>query len=168
MGSEDSPKQTCQSNSQPIPEAKQKENTNIFSPICRLSPSYKGSALYDSYELQAVVRQLNRAIQGPKSFSSPPYASNLRSPFRRKQLNRIYRENKSSPKRLTCSNFSSTTTKTLDGKTGSGAWVVTKGVVTRLWTKVKQGLLRSKQKEWARSPRCPLPLMCSFFESLPK
>lgn len=118
-------------------------STLTMSPICSLSPNYKGSALYDSYELQAVVHQLNKAIQGSKAFS-PPYIYNLKSPFYRKGLNRIYRENKESPKTLTCSNLSSATT--LDSKSSNtGAWVVTRGVVTRLWKKVKQGLLRNKQ-----------------------
>lgn len=154
MGSEDSPNQTCQSSSLPIPEAKQQKPTKILSPICRLSPNYKGSALYDSYELQQVVHQLNKAIQGSKPFSSPPNITNLWSPFHRKRLSRIYGQNRSSPKRLTCSNLSSTaTTKTLDGKTRSGAWVVTKGVVTSLWKKVKQGFLWSKERENASSSK---------------
>ncbi|PON68950.1 hypothetical protein PanWU01x14_092670 [Parasponia andersonii] len=146
MGSEAS-NQLYPDKSLQIPEVKQPAigtSTHTTSPIsCGLSPNYKGSSLYDSYELQAVVHQLNKAIQGSKAFS-PPYIYNLKSPFYRKRLNRIYRENRESPKTLTCSNLSSSTT--LDDITSNrGAWMVTRGVVTRLWEKVKRGLQRSKQ-----------------------
>ncbi|KAM6593894.1 hypothetical protein CsatA_001597 [Cannabis sativa] len=117
-----------------------------MSPMCGLSPNYKGSTLYDSYELHAVVHQLNKAIQGSKAFS-PPYIYNPNSPFYRKRHNQIYKENKESSKKLTLSNLSSASI--LDGsksRYSRGAWVVTRGVMTRLWKKVKQGLLlRNKQ-----------------------
>ena len=145
MGSE-APKKVDTARSLQTPVAKQPTtHTSIHTirPICGISPNYKGSALYDSYELQAVVHQLNKAIQGSKAFS-PPYVYNLNSPFYRKRLNRIYRDKKESPKRLTCSNLSSATT--LERKTSNGGpWVVTRGVVTRLWKKIKQRLLRNKQ-----------------------
>ncbi|EXC33550.1 hypothetical protein L484_006115 [Morus notabilis] len=145
MGSESS-NQEFQSKSLQIPEAKQptkgNSGNNTMSPICRLSPNYKGSALYDSYELQAVVHQLNKAIQGSKAFSP----IGLKSPFYRKHLNRVNRENKS-PRRLTCSAFSSATTLDDNKKGNRGAWVITRVVVTRLWMKVKQGFLRNKNKE---------------------
>ncbi|GMN54252.1 hypothetical protein TIFTF001_023379 [Ficus carica] len=148
MGSEVS-NQEFPSNSLQIPEAKQPKtgtssaSRNItMSPMWGLSPNYKGSALYDSYELQQVVHQFNKAIQGSKAFSP----LGLKSPFYRKHLDRVHGANKS-PKRLTCSGFSSATTTDSQKNGNRGAWVITRVVVTRLWMKVKQGFRRNKHKE---------------------
>jgi hypothetical protein len=101
------------------------------SPILKLSPKHGGSTLYDSFELRAITHQLNKAIQGSKS------------PFYHQQLDRIriHRENVKTPRRISLSARDNKKMSMTDTSEGSG------GFVTRLWKKVKQGLLRNKQKK---------------------
>lgn len=116
-----------------IPTEKQADLPYTINPIWKFSPTDKahGSNLYDSYELQAVTKQLNRAIHGGP-FS--PYSYYLKSPFCRKGLNRIRRENANTPKTISCAR--------LDGDLKASTRA-TRGFVLRLWKKVKHGFVRS-------------------------
>lgn len=117
--------------------------SEAMSPALRFSPKYNGSILYDSYELRAVTKQINKAIQGSKVFS-PRYLCSLRSPFYRQQLNRIYKESTNTPKRILCPRDSC---KTLDNQpSNKGAMGITRGVVTWMWKKVKHGFMRNRQR----------------------
>ncbi|CAK9147993.1 unnamed protein product [Ilex paraguariensis] len=110
--------------------------TFVLSPMT-LSSSHNGSNLYDSYELQAVTKQLNRAMQGTNG-SLSPYSFYLKSPFYRHRLDRIYRDNTKTHKRISCSGLDN---RALDSKAyargmkGFGVW---------LWKKVKRGFARNK------------------------
>lgn len=67
----------------------------------KLSPSKGGSTLYDSYELRAVTQQLNRTIQGSQVMYSPCAShTKFTYPFRA-CLDRVYKENTRTPKRVT-------------------------------------------------------------------
>ncbi|KAF3438114.1 hypothetical protein FNV43_RR20870 [Rhamnella rubrinervis] len=133
-----------------IPRYKQSSKSNqnheqspTISPTLRFGPKNNGSTLYDSFELQAVTEQINKAIQGSKMFSSP-YLSSLRSPFYQQRLDRIYRESIKMPKRISCPRISC---KILDEKPGKkGAVGVARGVVTWMWKKVKQGFTRNRKQ----------------------
>ncbi|KAJ4713155.1 putative ATP-binding cassette sub-family D member 4 [Melia azedarach] len=118
------------------------EKQRSTSPFWRLSPRHNGSTLYDSYELQAVTRQINKAMLGSTGFNSPTYLRFMNSPFYRHRLDRIYRENEKTPKRIVCSIV---TGATIGRKVSMrGTRPATAGFVTKLWKKVK-GLLRNKQ-----------------------
>ena len=121
------------------------EQSRTMSPTLRFSPRNNGSTLYDSFELQAVAEQINKAIQGSKMFSSP-YLCSLRSPFQAHQqhLERIYSKSIKMPKRISCPRISC---KILDDKPGNKGTVgVTRGVVTWMWKKVKRGFSRNRQR----------------------
>lgn len=110
-----------------------------------LSPKHDGSTLYDSFELRAITHQLNKAIQA-SNVSSPPYLCHLKnSPCYRQQLGRIYKENAKTSRRASSSLPACAVLdkrmSMADTNEGSG------GFVTRLWKKVKQGLLRNEQKK---------------------
>ncbi|KAH7550734.1 hypothetical protein JRO89_XS13G0258200 [Xanthoceras sorbifolium] len=116
---------------------------SVDSPIqkeLQLTPPthFNTSTLYDSFELQAVTRQLNKAMNGSTA-SSPTYFSYIKSPFYRQRLDRIYKENARSPKKIGLANST-----THDRKWSTRA--ATRGLVTRLWKKVIQGLLWNKQR----------------------
>lgn len=117
--------------------------SEAMSPTLRFRPMYNGSILYDSYELQAVTKQINKGIQGSKVFSTH-YLCSLRSPFYRQQLNRIYKESTNTPKRILCSRDSC---KTLNNQpSNKGTMGITRGVVTWMWKKVKHGFMRNRQR----------------------
>lgn len=118
-----------------------------LSPIknLKVSPKHDGSTLYDSFELRAITHQLNKAIQA-SNVSSPPYLCHLKnSPFYRQQLGHIYKKNAKTSRRASSSlpacAVHDKRMSMADTNEGSG------GFVTRLWKKVKQGLLRNKQKK---------------------
>ncbi|KAM3751310.1 hypothetical protein ACB098_04G099300 [Castanea mollissima] len=118
-----------------------------LSPIKKLKLSYThdGSTLYDSFELRAITHQLNKAIQA-SNVSSPPYLCHLKnSPFYRQQLGHIYKENAQTSQRASSSLPAHAVLdkrmSMAETNKGSG------GFVTQLWKKVKQGLLRNKQKK---------------------
>jgi len=115
------------------------------SPINKLTLQHEGSTLYDSFELRAMTRQLNKAIHG-SNVSSPPYIRHLNSPLYRLQLDRIYREGAKTPRRISCPQ---STNAVVDKRTGGMKYsgVDTGGFIMRLWKKVKQGLLRNKQRK---------------------
>lgn len=116
---------------------KNHDQPRTMNPTLRFSPRNNGSTLYDSFELQAVTEQINKAIQGSKMFSSP-YLCSFSSPFYQQRLDRIYRKGTKTPKRISCPRISC---KILDDKlSNKGAVGVTRGVVTWMRKKVKQGL----------------------------
>ncbi|KAL3513083.1 hypothetical protein ACH5RR_025800 [Cinchona calisaya] len=110
----------------------------VLSPISTTSPRNEKSNLYDSYELQAVMKQLNRAIQGSKAPLSPS-SYYLKSPVYRRRLDLIYKENAKAPRKVTGS-------QNHDGdvevkKTAKN----TKGL-QQLWKKVKQTFVVARHK----------------------
>lgn len=113
-------------------------------PISRLSPWNNGSTLYDSFELRAVTFQLNRAMQRP-SGSSPAYLCYLKSPFHSQCLDRVNRENPKATKKVLCSHLTCATINR--NASNRRTKEVTRGFAAKLWNKVKQGLLRSNNKQ---------------------
>ncbi|KAM5570871.1 hypothetical protein ABKV19_011491 [Rosa sericea] len=109
--------------------------------ISPVSSRHNGSTLYDSFELRAVTQQLHRAIQGSKASTSPLYMHCFNSPLYRESLYRMRKESVKTPKRILCSQVSCSTT--CDRKSSPEP---TKGFVSRAWNKVKQGLVRNKQR----------------------
>lgn len=115
-----------------------------LSPLLMLSPHHNGSNLLDSFELRAVTRQLKKAMLG-SSGSSPIYLNRINSPFYRHRLDCIYREHAKTPRRIICSK---TSEDNLSRKVSArGTRLASGGFVTRLWKKVKQGLLWNKQRK---------------------
>lgn len=112
---------------------------HILSPILRTSTENNRSNLYDSYELQAVVKQLNRAIQGSKAPLSPS-SYYLKSPSCRRRLDHIYKEN-AAPRKITGSqNHSGDVEMKATAKNYQG--------LQQLWKKVKQTfIVRNKPHE---------------------
>lgn len=105
------------------------------SPIWKLTPgnnSSKMSSLYDSYELQAVSKQINRAIGGSKSPLSPysyyinltPYCSKRSSCLTTKRICHPRLECRTHNAQMNCK--------------GNG------GILSRLWKRIKAGLTSSK------------------------
>lgn len=99
------------------------------------SPKHNGSNLLDSYELQAITRQLNRAIRVSNGHSSP-HSFHLKSPFYLHRLDRIYKENSKTSKKISSSKK--------NGGVGDSRIEAkgTRGFVLRLWNKVRCGLVR--------------------------
>ncbi|GAV57507.1 hypothetical protein CFOL_v3_01044, partial [Cephalotus follicularis] len=73
-----------------------------MNPFWWRSPWHNGSALYDSYELQAVTLQLNKAMHGSTG-SSPAFMCNLESVFCWQGPDRIYTQTAKTPRRIICS-----------------------------------------------------------------
>lgn len=113
-----------------------------LNPIWRISPRPNSSTLFDSHELQAVTHQLNKAMQG--TTGSPTYMNYIKSPFYRRRLGQIYKENAKTPKKIVCSQVPF---GNLDRMVNTRA--ATRGFVARLWKKVKQGLFRNNQKGYS-------------------
>lgn len=142
---------TCPT-SMEVPEEKQLSLTPpthahfwTLNPINKLTPQHEGSTLYDLFELRAMTRQLNKAIHGSNVSSPPPYIRHLNSPVYRLGLDRIYRESTKTPRRISCSPSANAV---IDKRMGmKHTRVDTGGFVTRLWKKVKQGLLRNKKRK---------------------
>ncbi|KAH1074604.1 hypothetical protein J1N35_026932 [Gossypium stocksii] len=109
-----------------------------LNPATRLSLRNNGSSLYDSYELQAVTYQLNKAMRQP-SGSSPAYLCYLKSPFYSQCVNRE-NSRKVLCSHLTCAtiNINARNRRTKE---------VTRGFAAKLWNKVKQRLLRSNNMQ---------------------
>ncbi|KAJ7956450.1 putative ATP-binding cassette sub-family D member 4 [Quillaja saponaria] len=110
------------------------EKAQPVSPIVKINIQHNGSELYDSFELRAMTHQLNKAIHGSRA-SSPAY---LKSPIYQHHLDRLYRGNAKSPRRILYSQNKKECEK--------GTRESTRGFMSQLWMKVKQGLLRKKQK----------------------
>ncbi|KAL7139348.1 hypothetical protein ABFS83_09G044600 [Erythranthe nasuta] len=117
-------------------------NGDFITPIWKLSPMHNGgsssssSNLLDSYELQAITKQLNRAIRASNG-QSTPRSPRLLSPFYLHRLDRIYKQNSNTSKKISSSKQNSKCTTTeVKG---------TRGFVLRLWNKVKQGFLRGNK-----------------------
>lgn len=113
----------------------------VLSPIWKLTPgnhSGKRSNLYDSYELQAVTKQLNRAIRGSKSPLSPYSYYMKSSPFCSKRMNCIFGNNATTTKRISGLQLNAATYDLNMNEKGN------RGIVLRLWKKIKYGLTRSK------------------------
>lgn len=112
-----------------------------MNPIWRVSPSNSRnrSTLYDSYELRALTRQLNKAIQGPHASSPPYYVHRLKSPVYRRCLKSMHKESVKSPRRIASSKFGHPAK--LEQKPRADA---SRGLVTRLWKKIRQGWLNNR------------------------
>lgn len=109
--------------------------------ILRLSPHYDGGIFYDSFEIQAVTHQLNKAMQRSTGSSSPAFLCYLQSPLYRKCLDRISKDTAKTPKRLSCSKLTSGSRVSVPRRKAATAGPVTKGFLVRLWKKAKRGLL---------------------------
>ncbi|KAH6807743.1 Avr9/Cf-9 rapidly elicited protein [Perilla frutescens var. frutescens] len=107
------------------------------SSIWKLSPKHNGSNLLDSYELQAITRQLNHAIRASNS-PSTPRSFHLKSPFYLHRLDRIYKQNSKTSKKISTSKKNGGVSESRTEAKG------TRGFVLRLWNKVKCGLVRGK------------------------
>ncbi|KAK7265846.1 hypothetical protein RJT34_33470 [Clitoria ternatea] len=127
-------------------------------PTRRPNFQYNGSDLYDSFEFKQMTLQLNEAIQTWKgsspsyqemtqkvnkviqgsNASSPAYVFHLNSPFYRRHLNRIYRESTKTPRRIS--------SPQLTDKRACRREIKEQSFVTRLWLKVKRGLLGKKHE----------------------
>ncbi|GKV35545.1 hypothetical protein SLEP1_g43800 [Rubroshorea leprosula] len=118
---------------------------NLF---LKMSPRHNGSTLYDSFELQAVTCQLNKAMQMSLA-SSPTYIRYLQSPLYSQRLDHIRKENANATKKVSYPQVTSTTgnRKARTKETE----IVTGGIVARLWKKVKHGVLKNKKKVRAES-----------------
>ncbi|KAL9156083.1 hypothetical protein ABFS82_09G049200 [Erythranthe guttata] len=116
-------------------------NGDFITPIWKLSPKHNvvvsssSSNLLDSYELQAITKQLNRAIRASNG-QSAPRSPRLLSPFYLHRLDRIYKQNSNKSKKISSSKRNSESTTEVKG---------TRGFVLRLWNKVKQGFLRGNK-----------------------
>ncbi|ESW27245.1 hypothetical protein PHAVU_003G185900 [Phaseolus vulgaris] len=126
-------------------------------PTRRLNIEYNGSDLYDSFEFKQMTLQLNKAIQTSKASSptyqemahklnkaiqgsnasSPSYVFHINSPFYRRHLKRIYKQNTKTPRRIS--------SPKVPDKRACTRGPREKGFVTRLWFKVK-GLLGKKHE----------------------
>ena len=130
-----------------------------------IKTEYNGSDLYDSFELRemtyqlnkAMIKasnnalsptyqemkylQLNKAINGGSNPSSPAFVFHLNSPFYRRHLNRIYKESANTPRRI------SRPQSVADKKVGSRRGIRARSFVSRLWMKVKQGLLLGNKNQ---------------------
>lgn len=131
---------------------------DVVEPTRRHNFQYNGSDLYDSFEFKQMTIQLNEAIENSNasspacqemkhklnkavrssSASSPAYVFHLNSPFYRHQLNRIYKKSNKKPRRISCPQVAD--------KQACGNGTREKGFVTRLWLKVKKGLLWKKHE----------------------
>lgn len=108
---------------------------NLASSMGFNSPKHNGSNLLDSYELQAITRQLNRAIRVSNGNSSPS-SFHLTSPFYLHRLDRIYQENSKTSKKISSSRkYGGVRDREVVAK-GTG------GFVLRLWNKVRCSLVR--------------------------
>ncbi|XWS51202.1 hypothetical protein CRYUN_Cryun12cG0156700 [Craigia yunnanensis] len=114
-----------------------------LNPFSRLSPRNNGSSLYDSYELRAVIYQLNRAMQR-SSGSSPAYLCYLKSPFYSQCLDRVNRENLRAPKKVLCSHL---TCATINKNASNRRMKEVTREAVKLRNKVKQRLLRSNNNQ---------------------
>ncbi|CAJ1944171.1 unnamed protein product [Sphenostylis stenocarpa] len=123
----------------------------------RINIEYNGSDLYDSFEFKQMILQLNEAIQTSKASSptyqemahklnkaiqgsnasSPAYVFHINSPFYRRHLKRIYKQNTKTPRRIS-------SPKVPDKRACTGG-TRERGFVSRLWLKVK-GLLGKKHE----------------------
>lgn len=115
------------------------EHKEPVAPTRRLKFQYNGSDLYDSFEFRDMTQQLNKAIKGSNA-SSPAYASHPNSRLYQRQLNRIYKENSKTPRRILGP-------QQVPDKRACGGGTREQGFVSRLWLKVK-GLLRKKAWKW--------------------
>lgn len=131
------------------------EHEEPVTPTKRLKFQYNGSDLYDSFEFREMTQQLNKAIQTSNASSpaykemthqlnkaikgsnasSPAYATHLNSRLYQRQLNRIYKENSKTPRRVLGPQ--------VPDERACGGGTREQGFVSRLWLKVK-GLLRKK------------------------
>ena len=131
---------------------------DVVEPTRRHNFQYNGSDLYDSFEFKQMTIQLNEAIEksnasspacqemkhklnkavSGSSASSPAYVFHLNSPFYRHQLNRIYKKSNKKPRRISCPQVAD--------KQACASGTREKGFVTRLWLKVKKGLLWKKHE----------------------
>ncbi|EEF47791.1 conserved hypothetical protein [Ricinus communis] len=122
-------------------EAPEIAPAHALKPTYRLTPRHNGSTLYDSYEFRAVTEQLNKAMQSLNS-SSPTFMSYLKSPFYSHRLDSIYKENSETQKRIMCSRINQRYSDKKASRKGSR--VMSGGFASRLWKKIKEGLLWSK------------------------
>lgn len=104
------------------------DSPNHLSPIWKLSPNHNASNLLDSYELEAVTKQINRASNGLPTLR----LFHLKSPFYLHRLDMIYKQNSNTPKKILNSNK--------NGQVNEGKG--TRRFIVRLWKKVKQGFVR--------------------------
>lgn len=107
-------------------------------PACmfRLSPRHNGSDLYDSFELQAVAKQLNRALVKASAGSFSPKSSGvLKSPFYSKCLGGVYKQNAKASRRISCSQIRD---EAVENRADCGIFL-------RFWNMAKKGFQRSKR-----------------------
>ncbi|OIT29308.1 hypothetical protein A4A49_54826 [Nicotiana attenuata] len=112
----------------------------VLSPLFRLSPRHNGSDLYDSFELQAVAKQLNHALIKASTGSFSPKSSGvLKSPFYNKYLGGVYKQNAKASMRISCSQIRD---EAVDNRADCRS---TMNIFLRFWSVAKLGFLRSKQ-----------------------
>ncbi|KAL0318743.1 UNVERIFIED_CONTAM: hypothetical protein Sradi_0153700 [Sesamum radiatum] len=118
---------------------------HALSPIWRFSPNQNGSNLLDSYELQAVTRQLNRAIRASHGLptSASPSSHLMKSPLYLHCLNKIYRENAKTSKKISRSKLSGGASSGSNNDDATG----TRGFVVRLWKRITRRLVRGNDEQ---------------------
>jgi hypothetical protein len=136
----------------------QEKENDVVEPTRRHNFQYNGSDLYDSFEFKQMTIQLNQAIENSNASSpacqemkhklnkaihgsnalSPAYVFHLNSPFYRHHLNSIYKQSNKTPRRISCPQ--------VEDRQACGRGTGEKGFVTRLWLKVKKGLLWKKHE----------------------
>ncbi|PHT46277.1 hypothetical protein CQW23_15435 [Capsicum baccatum] len=113
----------------------------IFSPLFRFS-QHNGSELYDSFELQAVAKQLNRAlVKASAQSSSPTTCAVLNSPFYTKCLGGVYKKNVKVCRRISCSQ-----SRNNDGAVEKYGSRKINSVFLRFWNMAKHGFLRGNSR----------------------
>ncbi|MCE0481166.1 hypothetical protein HAX54_038665 [Datura stramonium] len=119
----------------------------IFSPLFRISPRHNGSDLYDSFELQAVAKQLNRAlVKASAESSSPTTSAVLNSPFYSKCLGVVYKQNAKASRRISCSQIRN---EEVENRADCGSTRI--NIFLRFWNMAKQGFLRGKRNPCSNS-----------------
>uniref|UniRef100_A0A3Q7GXK7 Uncharacterized protein n=1 Tax=Solanum lycopersicum TaxID=4081 RepID=A0A3Q7GXK7_SOLLC len=115
---------------------------NYFHRTFKFSHRHNGSELFDSFELQQVVKQLNLAlIKASAESSSPITSAVLNSPFYTKCLGGSYKQNAKSSRTRRISYSQIGVENTADCKsTGINC------IFLRFWNMAKQGFFRGKPK----------------------
>ncbi|KAI4326596.1 hypothetical protein MLD38_031893 [Melastoma candidum] len=103
---------------------------------------YAGTALYDSYELREINRQLSKVLGRDGMYApSSPYMRHLSSPAHNRCLHRIYKENAVSPKKIS-RNGLPRERKVAGDRPGDAD----RGFLAQLWRKLRRGLLMNRRR----------------------
>lgn len=101
---------------------------------------HNGSELYDSFELQQVVKQLNLAVvKASAEASSPITSALLNSPFYIKCLGRTCKLNVKASRRISFPQIRN------GGGVQNRVHCESKSIFQRFWNIAKQGFLRAKR-----------------------